>query len=132
MTSDLKIYRFGEFTTGSPNLAPQYTNMAIQGRVVKVFLDLAGGTTNGSIFLACSGTDELLWLGKNVTADTTVYPAVVPVDNQNVNIGSQAVALGGNTFAVPRVVTEPLYLMASGVALANTGSGITDVFVYYE
>ena len=128
----IELYSFGAFTAGSPNLSLQYSSQAIIGEILKVTWDLTGGTTNGSLFIAISGTNESVWVGKNITADTTIYPEVVPVDSVNVGIGSQAVALGGNQHSVKRIAHAPLWIAASGVDLGATGSGINNVHVWYR
>jgi hypothetical protein len=120
----IKEYRFTttEITASAGEIISAVSNHVLNGTVQKVEILANNYTTNGSIYLFVSGTNELIW-SRNGTATTSgaFYPHVFTVDQTNVT--------GSPYVITQRVINSPVYVGGSGLGAGTSGLGINIIYI---
>jgi spore germination protein YaaH len=127
-TSRLEEYKFntGSFVQyANLNMGVVYSDIPINGEIVKVIYKVGTWAQAGSLTITVSGTGEpILYMNNVLNASQVKYPIVYPVDNLNVT---------GSPFAFTQRVIGPdgiIQVSASGVGPA--GSICNGLSVFYR
>lgn len=126
--ANMKLLQFGAISGNNPDV---YSNMPINGEIVKIDFRRGDARAAGSLFVYASGsTPEQVFLLKTaMQSDATFYPAVYPVDQDN-NIISGGTTLSGVVGTVfRRAVNAPIRIVGSG--WGNAGSTISGINIWY-
>jgi hypothetical protein len=116
-----KVYPFGAITGVNPST---YSNMNINGEIVKIIYKRGDAAAAGSLWVYESGAtpEQILFIKNVLQTDAVFYPFVAPVDNLAVTGSPQAF--------FRRAVNAPIQVVGSG--FGNASSGISGLFIYFR
>ena len=126
MVRDVRIknytFSIGSLTAASTGLFGVYSDHPINGEILKIFIGSNTWTATGSLQLFPSGTtaENIFTITSgtttgNVSESRIVYPFVYQVTNLDVQSGA----------GVNRIVSDPLFLVGSGVGNSTSGLNVT-------
>jgi spore germination protein YaaH len=126
--SRLEVYNFnvGSFVNDANlNTNILYSDIPINGEIVKVAYTVGTWAQAGSLNITVSGTNEpILYMNNNLNASQIVYPIVYPVSNLNVTGSPQAF--------MRRVLGNEGILKVSASGVGPIGSICNGLSVYYR
>lgn len=123
---ELKNEIFSRVSVNGSNFTPTYSSQAICGEIVRIIVKgVQSPVSNGSLWIAESGTDIEIWRSNALASGTNrlydIYPFVYPVDSVNTTGSPQAF--------LRRIVNSPIYYAGSGFTSGTTPTfGPIEVF----